>query len=144
MTGNNYLRTRLRIRQMIAKTIKYLKNRLGPKSVFKPIFLDVGMKDGGSIDFAAKKFDVPVKSAVGIDLRDHCLLEAKRNGYEALKMSATELGFKKNSFDFVVMMELLEHMKSESDVAKAIEEACRVGTKFVYIRNPNFEYTDFL
>jgi 2-polyprenyl-3-methyl-5-hydroxy-6-metoxy-1,4-benzoquinol methylase len=119
---------------------RFAQMQIGPNSRF----LDVGAKAGGSMLFASDKHNVPVENGVGIDLRERFLQEARKKRLNVLKMNALELGFKDKAFEFAYMLDFLEHLKSQDEAARAISETQRVTKKFIFIENPNFEYTEYL
>jgi ubiquinone/menaquinone biosynthesis C-methylase UbiE len=90
--------------------------------------LDIGCNDASyTVEFAQS-----ARSVIGIDLREECLSSAysRVKGQTRLvwllMMNAERLAFPDESFDVVVMNEVLEHIP---DQARALDEVCRVLKK---------------
>lgn len=96
--------------------------------------LDIGCGDG----FLLKKLLEKNKSikALGIDISPVALEKAKQNGVDCQSVDITEkLPFEDNSFDSVLLLDVLEHMFEPEPV---LREAVRIARKYVYISVPNF------
>lgn len=96
--------------------------------------LDIGCGDG----FLLKKLLEENKNvkALGIDISPVALEKAKQNGVDCQLLDITEqLPFENNSFDSVLLLDVLEHMFEPEPV---LREAVRVAKKYVYISVPNF------
>jgi len=65
---------------------------------------------------------------VGVDINPERLEVARQRGLEVYLMDATDLKFPDNSFDTVLLPEVLEHLEPEQAV-KSLREALRVGRK---------------
>ncbi len=96
--------------------------------------LDVGCGDGFLLKkLLEKNKDVKV---LGLDISPIALEKAKENGIECKLFDITErLPFENNSFESVLLLDVLEHMFQPKPVLK---EAVRVASKYVYISVPNF------
>ena len=96
--------------------------------------LDIGCGDG----FLLKKLLEKNKNikAIGLDISPVALEKAKENGINCMSLDITEkLPFDDNSFDSILLLDVLEHMLQPFLVLK---EAVRVAGKYVYISVPNF------
>lgn len=96
--------------------------------------LDIGCGDG----FLLKKLLEENNSikTLGIDISPVALEKAKENGIECRLFDITErLPFEDNSFESVLLLDVLEHMFQPKPVLK---EAARTASKYVYISVPNF------
>ena len=96
--------------------------------------LDIGSGDG----FLLKKLLGKNKNikALGIDISPVALEKAKENGIDTMLLDITEpLPFENNSFESVLLLDVLEHMFQPESV---LQEAVRVAEKYVYISVPNF------
>jgi len=94
--------------------------------------LEVGCAEGYILrQLALKEI---ISKGVGIDIRKNKLqkarLRSKKEGIQdkiSFKYgSATKLSFKDKSFDAVILPDVLEHLKGEEEVIKAIKEAIKV------------------
>ena len=81
------------------------------------LILDVGCGDGYQMSFITKH----VQHAIGIDTSFHKLKEGKRRVKEAdfIRAAVQKLPFQPETFDKVLCLELLEHLK---DPSKALNE----------------------
>jgi len=106
--------------------------KLKPTSI-----LDVGCGEGYTTKIMIKKF--PKVKFVACDLEKSMVEIAKRTNPEIkiYERSVYELKFKSNSFDVVVMNEVLEHVK---DYNKALDECKRVAKKACVFSVPNEPY----
>lgn len=96
--------------------------------------LDIGCGDG----FLLKKLLEKNKDikALGVDISPVALEKAKANGIDCMLLDITEpLSFDDNSFESVLLLDVLEHMFQPEPVLK---EAVRVASKYVYVSVPNF------
>jgi len=72
----------------------------------------------------------------GIETNHGYVSECLRNGFKVQQMNAEDLRFSTNSFDTVMMIEVLEHLP---EATVALREAFRVAKKNVLISVPNIE-----
>lgn len=109
--------------------IEQLVTEVRPESI-----LDVGCGEGIMLTRLAKIIN-PQK-IVGIDLSKPALAVAKKNIPTArlIQMDAMELAFADNSFDLVLLLEVLEHLR---DPLQAIKEAKRVTSKYCIFSVPD-------
>ncbi len=73
-------------------------------------------------------------SCVGVDINPEYIKHANENGIESYVMNAKNLGFPDNSFDTILLFEVLEHVDDPSSV---LDEAKRVAKKNILITVPN-------
>lgn len=112
-------------------------------SLERQTILDVGCGNG----LYTLKLTDSAKKAVGIDTRHEALREASKNkaslggDTEFVRALAENLPFPDRSFDIVLAIEVLEHVRSEE---RAIEEASRVlkdgGWLVVYVPNKLYPF----
>ncbi len=96
--------------------------------------LDIGCGSGFMLDKLREK-DKELKT-VGLDISPVALEKAKEKGLDCRMYDITEpLPFEDNSFEAVILADVLEHMFQPEPVLK---EAARVAEKYVYISVPNF------
>lgn len=96
--------------------------------------LDIGCGDG----FLLKKLKEKNNGikALGVDISPVAIEKSKINGIECTLLDITEeLPFQDNSFESVLLLDVLEHLFQPEPVLK---EAVRVAEKYVYISVPNF------
>jgi len=55
-----------------------------------------------------------------------------------------KLPFKPQQFDTVILVEVIEHLRKENDVLRALQEACRVASKCVAVTTPDCTDVDRL
>jgi ubiquinone/menaquinone biosynthesis C-methylase UbiE len=92
--------------------------------------LDVGCATG---DYCNKLKKLGFK-CVGIDINREYIEKALENGIEAYIMSAENIKFLDNSFDTILLFEVLEHVEKLDHV---LEEVKRVTKKNILITVPN-------
>lgn len=81
--------------------------------------LDVGCGTGGTM-LALQQYG----KVWGIDISKLCIDYCKKNGLKNVQIAgATKLPFKENTFDIVLMLDVIEHVKNDN---KAMAEAKRV------------------
>ena len=105
-------------------------------------FIDLGTKNGGSIEFAKKKLGG--KKGLGIDLNNLNVIAARKSGYDCLKGDATNLDFIENSFSFIVMSHFLEHLSDLDTIEKVIKNSAEIAKDFLYIQGPFFDADRYL
>lgn len=96
--------------------------------------LDIGCGDG----FLLKKLLEKNKNikALGVDISPMAVEKAKENGIDCMLLDITErLPFEDNSFESVILLDVLEHMFQPELV---LREAVRVASDHVYTSVPNF------
>ncbi len=95
--------------------------------------LDLGCGDG----FLLSKLKEKKIKAEGIDISYTAVKKAKEKGLsaEAIDFSAEKLPYNDNSFDYVVLLDVLEHLFNPKQV---LAEAKRVSKKYLIISVPNF------
>lgn len=96
--------------------------------------LDVGCGPGYMMQYL--KNVKPDLRFTGIDNREDVIIEAKKNNplCSFRKADIQKLPFESSSFDLVMCIEVLEHLK---DYQKAINEIKRVSDKYCLISVPN-------
>ena len=87
----------------------------------KPEILEIGCGTGPNLGALAA-----LGNATGIDLSKTAVAHCKRLGFQARVGSALSLPFGQNSFDVVVIMDVLEHLDNDS---RAFAQALRVLRK---------------
>jgi methionine biosynthesis protein MetW len=94
--------------------------------------LDLGCGIGAYI----KRLNADGYECEGIETNKDYVAECLKDGLKVQSMNALELQFSPNSFDTVVMIEVLEHLQ---DPLAALQEAFRVAKKNVLISVPNID-----
>lgn len=96
--------------------------------------LDIGCGDGEMLMDLSKRH--AQLRAVGLDISPVAIERAKASGLDCRVADITKfLPFEGQSFDAVLLMDVLEHLFEPEDV---LREAVRVAKKAVYISVPNF------
>lgn len=76
--------------------------------------------------------------ATGLDLSDEAVKIAKRKGVNAITGDLEEpLDFQDNSFDCVILCDVLEHLL---DPLRALKESTRISKKNIIVAFPNFSF----
>lgn len=106
------------------------------KSVESPRILDIGCGEGIVDNFLINNLSVNSSQIVGLDIEPNCLKIAKTINQEVqfYQGSIYELPFQDNSFDLVLALEVLEHLKFPEE---AIGELNRVSKTWSIISVPN-------
>lgn len=118
------------------KPYEFLKNELAGRRV-----LELGCGDGYGLFYLAKI----TSGAVGIDYEEEVILQARNKYRKAnlnfLCMSATELGFKDNSFDVACSFQVIEHIAENKLMLylSEIKRVLRAGGRF-YLSTLNLEH----
>ena len=98
----------------------------------KGVILDLGSGDGLFLTLLNKK---GIKGN-GLDISEEGVFRTRENGIEASVFDFNDkVPFEDNTFDYVSMLDLLEHLYTPQDL---LMEATRVSKKFVIISVPNF------
>jgi methionine biosynthesis protein MetW len=96
--------------------------------------LDIGCGDGLLLKEISRKN--PAAKLTGLDISPRAIEIARSRGLECRLFDITQrLPFDDNSFDAVLLLDILEHLFEPEEVLK---EACRVTRKHIYISVPNF------
>jgi len=106
------------------RLITFAVNNAGNK------ILDVGCATG---EYCQRLNELGFK-CVGVDINSDYVAKAKENGMKAYVMDGKSLDFPDNSFDSVLLFEVLEHVDNPDGVLK---EAKRVARKNILITVPD-------
>lgn len=88
-----------------------------------PRLLDLGCGTGGMLERLR-----PLGQAVGLDLEPLALAFCRERGHDKLvRGSATALPFRDNSFDFVLALDVLEHIADHETAAREIARVLAPG-----------------
>ncbi len=95
--------------------------------------LDIGCGDGLLLSALAKNG----VTGFGVDVSEEGARKCREKGLDVsvVDISAGKLPFKDDSFDTVVMLDVLEHVYAPEELLK---EAVRVSKKYVIVSVPNF------
>jgi methionine biosynthesis protein MetW len=95
--------------------------------------LDLGCGDGLFLDILKNK----EICGVGLDISEISVSKAREKGLDAKQFDFTKdlLPFENNSFDTVVILDVLEHLYQPE---KVLAEANRVSRKYLVVSVPNF------
>lgn len=109
--------------------VEQLVTEVNPESI-----LDAGCGEGVMLARLAKIINP--QEIVGVDLSKQALAVAKKNVPAArlMQMDVTELTFADNTYDLVLLLEVLEHLE---DPLKAIKEVRRVTSKYCIFSVPD-------
>lgn len=107
----------------------HLRERCG-KSI-----LDAGCGKGRWAEWATKH----KRGYRGMDI-DESLVQRCQENFPQFRFrvgDARKIPFKPQSFDTVMMVEVIEHLRGEKDVLRALQESCRVARKCVAVTTPD-------
>lgn len=95
--------------------------------------LDLGCGDGFFLESLGPEF----KKVKGLDISEKAVQKVRNKDIDAevFDFASGPLPYENNSFDTVVMLDILEHLYSPQDL---LEEAKRVSKKSIIISVPNF------
>lgn len=97
--------------------------------------LDVGAGDGLLLSMIREKFGQST-DLVAADISQEALKLCENKGFETVLInSANDLPFPNNTFDTVVLLDILEHTYEPELI---LREAARVARKYVIVGVPNF------
>ncbi len=92
--------------------------------------LDVGGGEGAySAELNKQGF-----SSTCVDICNEYIIRSNNRGVNSYVMDATSLSFPDKSFDIILLLEALEHIR---DVDAVLKQAKRVGKKYILITVPN-------
>ncbi len=106
------------------ESINFVTKHAGEK------ILDLGCATGG---YCSSLNNLGFK-CTGVDINQEYVEKARENGIEAYAMEADNLEFLDNSFDTVLLFEILEHVDNPY---KILKESKRVAKKNILITVPN-------
>jgi 2-polyprenyl-3-methyl-5-hydroxy-6-metoxy-1,4-benzoquinol methylase len=95
--------------------------------------LDIGCGEGKVLEQLRASFSTP-STGIDIDPARICLAKSHSGGIPFAVGNAQELPYEDNSFDFVMILEVLEHV-GDPDIV--LREAFRVTSKFLLASVPN-------
>jgi len=100
-----------------------------------PSILDLGCGDGS---LSKRLIEEKGCKVIGLDLSEEAVKLARKNGIDARVGDLEKrLDFESNSFDYVILCDVLEHL---FDPLFSLKEALRVSKKYVIIAFPNFAF----
>lgn len=105
-------------------------------------FVDLGSKDGGSIEYAMKRLGG--KKGLGIDIRSEYVKRAQEKGHDVIEGDATNLNLPDKCVRFTVISHFLEHLPGMAEVKKTIRNSIRISKEFVFIQGPVFDFDEYL
>ena len=91
--------------------------------------LDVGAGNGGD----SEMMQGLGKEVVPIDVSERTLARMRQRGLSPIKASATDLPFRNESFDMIVAIDFMEHLR-ERDVDACLNEFHRVTKRYVALQ----------
>lgn len=104
-------------------------------------FIDFGASSGGSIQQAQDIFGGVGR---GLDIDPKKIERLKERGYDGVVSDVSKIDLADNSVNYVTMMNFLEHLPGRELGEKAIDNAVRIASDFVFMLGPNFDYSGYL
>ena len=122
----------------VPSNVKYRLGKLHDLGLLTGEWLDCGCADGG---YTTALVDAGVKSAIGIDTQEERIVQAHRLEREHFPVqfvcaSAESLPFPEESFDGVLLNEVLEHVTDEVQTLREIFRVLRPGG-YLIVMSPN-------
>ena len=114
--GNWWYVSRLELVNQIVKEFNKKKLKI----------LDVGCGTGSVMESFSKEYDV-----IGVDSMEQAVRYTSKRGIKVRKGNAKNLPFKKNSFDVVLCLDILEHIKNDGKVVEEVYKVLKEGGKFI-------------
>lgn len=105
-------------------------------------FLDLGSSKGGSIEFCVRRFGA--RRGLGVEPDPDKVRRLHEQGFDVLACDLFALDLPPDSFRFVSMMDLLEHLPDLGTVERALGVARELARDFLFIRHPLFDATPSL
>lgn len=111
-------------------------------------FIDLGSKNGGSIDYCAKRFrtgkgEGSFAKGLGIDYSHEYVSASRKAGYDVIEHDILSLNLN-HRFKFASALDFLEHMPSIDDAGKIVKKMSELATDFLFIRHPSFDDMAYL
>jgi len=100
-----------------------VKNLLTPEQPKK--ILDIGCGTGETLTYLKTQF--PKTQMQGIDLSPEAVKFTLKRGHKAKKSAATKLPFKDNTFDAILLLDVIEHIKDDYAVIKEAKRVLKPG-----------------
>ena len=104
-------------------------------------FIDFGSKNGGSIKYASKLFNL--NNGIGIDILKNFEFISFRNNFLGLKTSILDLP-NVELFDAVIMSHFLEHISCRNIIEKMVTKSLDISKNIVFIQQPFFDENNYL
>lgn len=105
--------------------------------------LDVGCGTGHTLTFLKSTF--PKAKLYGVDLSKKAVFFSKKRGHKNIyQANALKLPFKKEQFDVVLLLDVLEHIKDHQKVINETKRVLKKGGRII-VTNPalNFIWSSF-
>jgi len=101
--------------------------------------MDIGCGDGLALEYLKSRVSI---SAVGVDISDDILAKAKERGIDAIKMDLNDLDAAADlpEVDYLVGMEILEHMPNPEALIQKIRPKVRKGMIFTFPNSAYYPY----
>ncbi len=111
-------------------------------------FLDLGSKNGGSINYCAKRYrrssnPEDYAKGIGIDINPKSVAKARAAGFDTIEQDILKLDIN-HKFRFVSALDFLEHMPGVAAAEKIVNKMSELATDFLFIRHPSFEDVEYL
>ena len=95
-------------------------------------FADFGASTGGSTTFAMKHLNG--KRGIGVNLDPKRVKFMTDKGFDCIEASITQVPLPDKSVKFTVLSHVLEHLPTQEDIFKAMDEAIRLSTDYIFIQ----------
>lgn len=105
--------------------IKQLLKGSKPKKI-----LDVGCGTGETMNFLQELY--PIAQIYGVDTSQKALQYAKSRGHSLVELaSASKLPYKADTFDIILILDVIEHIKKDAEAVKELKRVLKRGGKLV-------------
>jgi SAM-dependent methyltransferase len=102
--------------------------------------LDVGCGDGHVLRQIQEAFSFPL-ALEGLEFSDHAIEAAERAGFKVYRGRIEDAPLPSDSFDLIIMNQLIEHVREPREVLERIGRALKPGGH-VFIETPNIDSFD--
>lgn len=101
--------------------------------------LDIGCGDGLALEYLKTRVNI---AAIGLDISDEILAKARERGIEVIKMDLNDLSNadKLQEVDYIIGLEVLEHMANPEAFIQKIRPKVRQGMIFSFPNSAYYPY----
>lgn len=105
-----------------------LKNMIGQKTNIR--IVDIGCGTGETLTFLKRIY--PKSMLFGIDTSNNAIEFSKNRGHRNIyKANALKLPFKNDYFDFVLLLDVIEHIQNDNLAIKEVRRVLKKGGKLI-------------
>lgn len=92
--------------------------------------LDIGCGTGETLTFLEKNY--PKSKLFGVDNSEVAIDFAKKRGHQNIrKVNALKLPYRENSFDYILLLDVIEHIEDDTALLKEAKRVLKKGGKII-------------